>query len=150
VITSFSEAKDSFSRVVFGVHKQIFLTTQGRVGGKAFGMPVIMLSTIGRKSGKVRTTMLTSPVQDGDSVVIVASYGGDNRHPTWFLNLRDNPAVEVMMRGRTRKMNARVASSEEKERLWPRITGKYRGYSSYQRRTDRDIPVVILEPRPGA
>jgi len=146
VIPSFSDAKDLSARVIFGVHKQIFLTTQGRIGGSAFGMPVLMLTTTGRRSGKQRTTMLTSPVQDGESVVIVASYGGDNRHPTWFLNLRANPDVEVTMQGRSRKMKAHIASMEEKNELWPQVTRKYRGYGSYQRRTDRDIPLVILEP----
>jgi deazaflavin-dependent oxidoreductase (nitroreductase family) len=109
-------------------------------------MPVLMLGTIGRKSGKLRTTMLTSPVQDGNALVIVASYGGDNRHPTWFLNLQANPDVEVTMRGRTRNMRARVASTEERAGLWPRVTQKYRGYASYQKRTVREIPLVILEP----
>jgi len=143
---SLTDLKDLSAKVVFGLHKQLFVSTKGRIGGKAFGMPVLMLSTIGRKSGKVRTTMLTSPVQDGEDVIIIASYGGDNRHPTWFLNLRDNPEVEITMQGRTRKMKAHVATAEEKEALWPRVTGKYRGYASYQTRTDRDIPVVILSP----
>lgn len=114
--------------------------------GNAFGMPVIILRTTGRKSGKVRETMLTSPIQEKGTVVVVASYGGDKRHPAWFLNLRENPDVEITMRGRTQKMRARIASEDEKARMWPRITETYRGYSSYQRRTDRDIPVVLLEP----
>ena len=139
-------AKDLSARVIFGLHRQIFLTTKGRIGGKAFGMPVLMLNTIGRKSGKVRSTMLTSPVQDGEKVVIIASYGGDNRHPTWFLNLRDNPEVEITMQGRRRKMKAHIATAEEKDAIWPQVTGKYKGYAAYQKRTDRDIPVVILEP----
>jgi len=120
--------------------------TNGRIGNSGFGMPVLILATTGRKSGRVRTTMLTSPVQEGDSVVLVASFGGDNRHPAWFLNLRDNPDVEVTMRGSPRKMRARVASSDEKDRLWPQVIAKYKGYAAYQRRTDRDIPLVILEP----
>jgi deazaflavin-dependent oxidoreductase (nitroreductase family) len=90
--------------------------------------------------------MLTSPVQEGDKVVIVASYGGDPRHPAWFLNLRERPDVDVLMDGGHKKMRARIASAEEKEELWPRVTAKYRGYGAYQRRTDRDIPLVILEP----
>jgi deazaflavin-dependent oxidoreductase (nitroreductase family) len=143
---SWAGMKDLSAKVLFGVHREIFKRTGGRIGGTGFGMPVLMMTTIGRKSGKPRTTMLTSPVQDGETVVIIASYGGDNRHPTWFLNLRENPDVEITMKGRTRKMKARVASSEEKEKLWPRVTAAYKGYASYQRRTDRDIPVVILEP----
>jgi deazaflavin-dependent oxidoreductase (nitroreductase family) len=109
-------------------------------------MPVLELTTIGRKTGKRRSTMLTSPVQDGDSVVLVASYGGDDRHPTWFLNLCDDPSVEITMRGRTRLMRARVASPEEKSTLWPRVVAAHKGYAQYQERTDRDIPLVILEP----
>lgn len=143
---SFSDVKDLAARVVSSMHEQLFRATKGRIGGTGLGMPVLILATTGRKSGKVRTTMLTSPVQEGEAIVIVASYGGDNRHPAWFLNLRDNPDVEVTMRGATRKMKARVASIDEKARLWPRVTEKYRGYAAYQRRTDRDIPLVILEP----
>jgi len=78
--------------------------------------------------------------------VLVASYGGDDRHPAWFLNLREKPDVEVTMLGRTRNMRARLASAKEKAELWPQITKAYRGYASYQRRTQRDIPMVILEP----
>jgi deazaflavin-dependent oxidoreductase (nitroreductase family) len=138
--------KDAVARLVTGLHERVFRATKGRVAGKAFGMPVIMLTTTGRKSGKPRTTMLTSPVRDGDKVVIVASYGGDDRHPAWFLNLRENPDVEVTMEGHTRRMRARIASAEDKDELWPRCIKAYKGYAGYQQRTDRDIPLVILEP----
>lgn len=138
--------KDCVARSVSGLHGALFKTTNGRVGGSAFGMPVVMLTTTGRKSGQPRTTMLTSPVQDGDAVVLVASYGGDDRHPAWFLNLRDNPAVEIRMRGQHRAMHAHVAGPDEKAALWPRVTAAYSGYAQYQTRTTRDIPLVILEP----
>jgi deazaflavin-dependent oxidoreductase (nitroreductase family) len=138
--------KDAVMRVVTGVHRNVYKVSGGRLGGSLGGMPVVMLTTIGRKSGEPRTTMLTSPVQEGDNIVLIASYGGDDRHPKWFLNLRDNPDVEVKFRGRSKHMHARIASSEEKEALWPRVTKAYRGYAGYQRRTERDIPVVILEP----
>jgi len=146
VLPSFSNFKDLTTKVLAGLHKELFQRSGGRIGGMGFGMPVLILKTIGRKSGKERATMLTSPVQEGETVVIVASYGGDNRHPTWFLNLEANPDVEITMEGRTRQMKARVASSEERAELWPRVTGKYRGYASYQTRTDREIPLVLLEP----
>jgi deazaflavin-dependent oxidoreductase (nitroreductase family) len=146
VIPSWSGSKDVAAKVVSGLHKVIFQTTKGRIGGTGFGMPVLLLTTIGRKSGRPRETMLTSPVQDGEKLVIVASYGGDNRNPTWLLNLRENPDVEVTMGGSKRHMTARVASSDERAELWPRVTSKYRGYASYQTRTDREIPLVILEP----
>jgi deazaflavin-dependent oxidoreductase (nitroreductase family) len=106
--------KDVMARLVTGLHATVFRASNGRIGNKGFGMPVVMLTTTGRKSGKRRTTMPTSPTQEGESIVLVASYGGDDRHPAWFLNLRDNPEVEVTMRGETRPMRARVASSEEK------------------------------------
>lgn len=142
-------AKDVFLRSVNVVHRTVFRLTNGRLGGRGAGMPVLELTTIGRRSRSPRTVMLTSPVQDGDRIVIVASYGGDDRHPAWFLNLRDNPAVEVTMGGANRSMRARVASAEEKADLWPRVVAGYKGYAQYQKRTDRDIPLVILEPLHG-
>jgi deazaflavin-dependent oxidoreductase (nitroreductase family) len=127
-------------------HRALVRGTGGRVGGTGFGMPVVILTTTGRKSGKQRETMLTSPVHDGNRVVLVASYGGDDRHPAWFLNLRDNPDVELEMRGKKRPMRARVATAGEKAELWPEVTTAYKGYAQYQTKTERDIPLVILEP----
>lgn len=115
--------------------------------GNMAGMPVVMLTTTGRKSGQPRTTMLTSPVQDGDKVIVVASKGGHAHHPTWFLNLRDDPKVGATIGGKKMQMMARIASPEQKAELWPRVTSKYNGYAGYQEKTDRDIPLVILEPR---
>jgi deazaflavin-dependent oxidoreductase (nitroreductase family) len=141
-----ANAKDIGARIVTGFHEAVFRLSKGRIGNRGFGMPVLILTTTGRKTGKQRTTMLTSPVQDGDQLVLVASYGGDDRHPTWFLNLRDNPQVEITMDGRARRMRARVATPEEKEKLWPRVVAAYRGYGQYQKRTERDIPLVICDP----
>ena len=141
-----TNAKDQLARFLTGLHEAVFRASNGRILGRVAGMPVVLLTTTGRKSGKKRSTMLTTPVQDGERLVLVASYGGDPRHPTWFLNLRDDADVEVTMGGRTRPMRARVASAEEKAELWPRVTAAYRGYAGYQRRTERDIPLVILEP----
>jgi deazaflavin-dependent oxidoreductase (nitroreductase family) len=141
-----ANTKDVAARIVTGFHRAVFGMSNGRLANRGFGMPVVELTTTGRKTGKRRSTMLTSPVQDGDKVVLVASYGGDDRHPTWFLNLRDDPKVEITMNGRTRPMQARVASPEEKAELWPRVVAAYKGYAQYQTRTDRDIPLVILEP----
>jgi deazaflavin-dependent oxidoreductase (nitroreductase family) len=145
-----SEIKDAVMRVVNAFHRNLVQVTGGRVGGTLAGMPVVILTTTGRKSGQPRTTMLTSPVQQGDNIVLVASYGGDDRHPKWFLNLRDNPDVEVKYKGRKKPMRARVATAEEKDALWPRVTTAYKGYAGYQTKTERDIPLVILEPRESA
>lgn len=141
-----SNPKDTVARLVNVFHRTVFNTTKGRLLGKLGGMPVVMLTTKGRKSGKPRTTMLTSPVQEGDALVLVASYGGDDRHPTWFLNLRDEPQVEVVMGGHRLQMTARAATPEEKADLWPRVTAAYGGYAGYQKKTERDIPLVILTP----
>ena len=141
-----ANAKDMMMRVVTGFHKAVFRASNGRLANRGYGMPVLQLTTTGRKSGKRRTTMLTSPVQDGDRMVLVASNGGDDRHTNWYLNLRDDPNVEITMDGRTRPMRARVASADKKAELWPRVVAAHRGYAQYQTRTNRDIPLVILEP----
>ncbi|MDQ1402302.1 MAG: hypothetical protein QOG03_618 [Actinomycetota bacterium] len=142
-----TDLKNELFKVVTGFHEAIFKATQGRLGGRVAGMPVLILHTTGRKSGQRRSTMLTTPVKDEDRIVIVASKGGDPKHPTWFLNLEANPDVEVTIDGGTKPMKARTATKAEKDELWPQITGTYKGYAGYQQRTDRDIPVVILEPR---
>lgn len=140
------QIKDFVMRQVTWAHETLFKASRGRLAGRLAGMPVVMLTTTGRKTGRPRTTMLTSPVQDGAAFVLVASYGGDDRHPQWFLNLRDNPEVGVTALGRTQTMQARVASPDEKAALWPRVTKAYKGYAGYQTKTERDIPLVILEP----
>jgi deazaflavin-dependent oxidoreductase (nitroreductase family) len=139
--------KDALARGANVLHRALVKGTGGRIGGTGFGMPVVILTTTGRKSGKQRETMLTAPVHNDDRVVLVASYGGDDRHPAWFLNLRDNPDVELEMRGKKRPMLARVATAEEKSALWPDVTEAYKGYAQYQTKTERDIPLVILEPK---
>lgn len=140
------DLKDNLFKVWTGVHKVLFKTSNGRILGKAAGMRVVVLTTTGRKSGQPRETMLTTPVVDGDTVVLVASYGGDDRHPAWYLNLTANPDVEIVMDGQRRKMTARSATAAEKAELWPRVIASYKGYAGYQKRTDRDIPVVVLTP----
>src|SRR5437870_13797393 len=137
---------DAIFKLGNGVHRAVFRATNGRVFGKFFGMPVVMLTTTGRKTGKARTSMLTAPVVDGDKVVLVASKGGDPKHPMWLLNLKANPDVEATFDGKKRKMRAHVATPEEKERLWPQVVASYKGYGQYQTKTTRDIPLVILEP----
>ena len=138
--------KDAFYKVGTGIHRVVFNISKGRFFGKAFGMPLVELVTTGRRSGKQRSTMLTVPIVDGGRLVLVASFGGDDRHPAWYLNLRANPEVRVTMAGSTRTMIARTATEEERFELWPQITSVYEGYARYQKRTERPIPVIILEP----
>jgi deazaflavin-dependent oxidoreductase (nitroreductase family) len=132
-------------------HRAILRLSGGRALTSPFGMPAVELHVIGRKSGLRRTTMLTAPIIDDRRVVIVASKGGDDRDPEWFRNLVANPDVEltVVKTGTTRLCRARVASAQEKAEMWPTIVAAYKGYAGYQKRTKRDIPVVICEPRPA-
>ena len=132
------------------VHRGLLTVTGGRIGWTAGGMPALELTTTGRKSGQPRSVMLTSPLQEDDAIVIVASRGGDDQHPAWFLNLRDDPRVEVSFKGEpARPMTARVADADERARMWPLVTGKYKNYAGYQHKTDREIPLVVLEPAPA-
>ena len=122
----------------------------GRLGWRFSGMPVIELTTTGRKSGQSRATMLTSPYQENSTIVIVASRGGDDHHPAWFLNLRDDPNVLVKIGPESPKpMLAEVADAETRARIWPQITSDHRNYAGYQNRTDREIPLVLLHPIEG-
>lgn len=138
---------DAGMRAINTLHRGVLAATGGRLGSRLGTMDVVELHTIGRSSGRRRTTMLTTPISDAEKLVLVASKGGSDSHPAWYLNLRSNPDVEVTVSGETRKMRARTASPEEKDELWPRIVGAYPGYARYQRKTGRDIPVVICEPR---
>ncbi len=139
---------DLLMKTMNGVHRVVLKVSGGRLGWDAGDMPVVELTTIGRKSGEPRSVMLTSPVQEGDTIVVVASRGGDDRHPAWFLNLRDNPDVEVTTRSGTTPMHARVADADERARLWPLVIADHKNYAGYQTKTDREIPLVLLEPRP--
>ena len=133
-------------RVTNLIHRSVVNASGGRFANSALGMPVVQLHTTGRKSGKPRVTMLTAPIADDQKVVLVASKGGDDRNPDWFLNLQANPDVEVTIKGETRPMKARVAPPEEKKELWSQIVSDHKNYAKYQTRTQRDIPVVICEP----
>ncbi len=132
-----------------GIHRLWQRLSFGRAGWNISGMPVIELTTTGRKSGVKRSTMLTSPVQVNDSYVVVASRGGSDEHPAWFLNLRDDARVEVVIEGGPRHDRlAHVANPEERAILWPQITAKYPNYAGYQKKTQREIPLVLLTPVP--
>ena len=130
-----------------GIHRAVLTVSRGKLGWSASNMPVLELTTTGRKSGEPRSVMLTSPVQEGDTFVVVASRGGDDTHPAWFLNLRDDPEVQVATGGGPKRpYRAEVADTDERARLWPEITRDHDNYAGYQRKTDREIPVVLLRP----
>ncbi len=106
---------------------------------------MLILTTTGRRSGRPHEVPLLY-LRDGESLVVIASYGGRPNHPDWHLNLVAHSEAEVQIRGRRQAVTARMASSEERAMWWPRIVAAYEGYSQYQSRTDRLIPVVFLEP----
>jgi deazaflavin-dependent oxidoreductase (nitroreductase family) len=129
------------------VHRVLLRASGGRLGWHFSGMPVIELTTTGRKSGQPRATMLTSPYQEDSTIVVVASRGGDDTNPAWFLNLRDDPRVMVKVGPEPPiRMTAEIADSNERARIWPIIANKHRNYAGYQRKTEREIPLVLLRP----
>lgn len=138
---------DLFLKGMNTFHRTVQRISGGRLGWETANMTVVELTTTGRKSGRPHTVLLTSPVRDGDAIVVVASRGGADHHPAWFLNLRDAPDVEVAVGGKPKRpMRARVADPDERARLWPQVVAKYKGYGNYQAKTDREIPLVLLEP----
>ena len=133
-------------RVMRG-HAAIYRATNGLIGHRLPGLPpTLLLDHVGAKSGIERTTPLLY-VEDRPDVVVVASKGGHPRHPAWYHNLRANPDTTVQIGAERRRVRARVATPQERERLWPKAVAAYREYRHYQERTRREIPLVILERR---
>jgi deazaflavin-dependent oxidoreductase (nitroreductase family) len=134
-------------RRLMGGHTWIYRATNGRVGHRFPGAPpVLLLDHVGAKSGIERTTPLLY-IDDPPNVLIVASKGGHPRHPAWYHNLGAHPDTTVQIGAESRPVRARVATPAERERLWPKALATYAGYRGYQERTEREIPLVILEPR---
>ncbi len=134
-------------RRLMGVHTFVYRASGGLVGHRFPGGPsMLLLEHKGAKSGQVRTSPLLY-VEDGDDVVIVASKGGNPRNPAWFYNLKANPDTTVRIGREQRDVHARVATKAERPRLWRKAVKAYSGYRGYQQRTDREIPLVVLEPR---
>jgi deazaflavin-dependent oxidoreductase (nitroreductase family) len=132
------------------IHRGALTLTRGRLGWRLKGMPALELTTTGRKTGQQRSVMLTSPYQEGDLIVVVASRGGDDTSPGWFHNVVALSDVEVSFQGKPRApMTASVATPEERARLWPLVTADHEHYAGYQTKTEREIPLVLLRPRTG-
>ncbi|HEY2141669.1 MAG TPA: nitroreductase family deazaflavin-dependent oxidoreductase [Solirubrobacteraceae bacterium] len=130
-----------------GGHTTVYRATHGLIGHRFPGAPpMLLLDHVGAKSATKRTSPLVY-MREGDDLVIVASKGGYPKNPAWFFNLKANPDTEVQVGSRRRPVRARVANPEERARLWPKVLKVYGGYEDYQRRTEREIPLVILEPR---
>jgi deazaflavin-dependent oxidoreductase (nitroreductase family) len=127
------------------VHRALYRVTGGRIGKRAGKASMLLLTTLGRRSGQQRVTPLLY-VEDGPRFVVVASNAGDDRNPAWLLNLRKQPAARVQVGSQHIAVQAREASDAECERLWPKLLASYSHYTAYRSRTQRHIPVVMLEP----
>jgi deazaflavin-dependent oxidoreductase (nitroreductase family) len=138
-------ARNAMGRGAKKLHSSIYRASDGRVWGKMFGGSVLLLNTTGRKSGQRRTTPLLYAM-DGEDFVLMASNGGASYHPAWYLNLMANPEATVEIGDREVRVRAEEAPQEEKARLWQKMVEIYSGYDNYQRKTEREIPVVVLHP----
>ncbi len=125
------------------LHVPIYRATRGRIGHKTGAIEQLLLTTTGRKSGLCRTLPLTY-MRDGNDHVVVASHGGNDRHPAWWLNLSAHPEAEIQIRGDVMRVTALEATGAERERLWPLLTAMNPIYLRYELLTDRAIPVVVL------
>jgi deazaflavin-dependent oxidoreductase (nitroreductase family) len=132
--------------VLYGdAHVKAYLETDGEQGHDwRNGAPTLILTTVGRKSGEERLSPLIYGMA-GDNPMIVASKGGHPQHPAWYLNIRANPEVQVQIRGDKFTAHARDATPEERPELWKQMAEIWPDYDNYQRKTDREIPIVILE-----
>jgi deazaflavin-dependent oxidoreductase (nitroreductase family) len=138
-----SESDDN----LFGAeHVRVYRETGGARGYDWRGAKVLLLTTTGRRSGEQRTTPLIHGV-DGDRWVIIASKGGAPEHPDWYLNLQAQPEIEIQVQADEVPVTARTAEGDERERLWAAMRGEWPAYDDYQEKTDREIPVVVLERR---
>ncbi len=132
---------------LMGGHAAVYRATSGLVGHRFPGAPpMLLLDHVGAKTATRRTSPLVY-IRDGANVILVASKGGYPKNPGWFFNLKANPDTEVQIGSQRTLVRARVADPAERKRLWPKVVKVYGGYEDYQRRTDREIPLVILEPR---
>ena len=141
-----SKALNAVGKAFTKAHSSVYRATGGKFAGTmGSGKPVLLLNTIGRKSGDKRTHPLLY-MADGEDMIIVASAAGAPKHPAWYLNLKANPETTVEVGDREVPVRAEEADAEEKARLWPKLVEMYSGYENYQKKTDRPIPVVVLHP----
>jgi F420H(2)-dependent quinone reductase len=132
-------------KVIGTLHRWMYRVSGGKLGKSFFGSPILLLTTTGRRTRRPRTWPLTY-LPDGDRLIVIASNGGQPNHPAWYLNLRATPQVSVQLGDRVRTMVAQTAEGDEGARLWSRVVEEYPAYAEYQRKTDRQIPVVVLHP----
>lgn len=137
--------RDSRVKRYSALHRDLYRATGGVVGRRLVANDMLLLTTRGRNTGRPHTVPLLY-LREGDDLVVVASYGGRDRHPDWYVNLLREPTATAQIRNRKLQVKARTADPEERALWWPRIVDAYSDYAEYQLRTDREIPVVLLEP----
>jgi F420H(2)-dependent quinone reductase len=128
-----------------GAHAGVYRATGGKLFGRMGKSPILLLNTVGRKSGKKRTSPLLYAM-DGEDFVVIASKGGASAHPAWYLNLMATPEATVEIEDREVRVRAEEADSEEKSRLWQKMVEMYPAYDAYQEKTEREIPLLVLRP----
>ncbi|MEE8311962.1 MAG: nitroreductase family deazaflavin-dependent oxidoreductase [Candidatus Binatia bacterium] len=138
--------KNAVVELFWKIHPKLYRWTGGRFGGRLMGLPVLLLTTRGRRSGEPRTKALTY-LPRGDDFIVIASYLGEPKHPAWWLNLTADPEAEVLVRGETVSVRSREAEGEERTELWREVVARTPDYDEYRRRTQRRIPVIVLERR---
>jgi deazaflavin-dependent oxidoreductase (nitroreductase family) len=134
-------------RIFSKFHGGLYRFSRGRIATKIGNLQIIMLTTTGRKSGKKRVVPLAS-IPTGKEYMIIASYGGNSLHPAWFLNLRENPNIEIQIGTRITKAKAAIVekADDRYQQLWQKATNIYHGFDNYQKATSRNIPIVIIKP----
>lgn len=134
--------------LITAVHRFVYQQSGGRIGSRLPGQRFLLLTTIGRRTGRPRVMPLLY-IRDGDRFVVVGSNAGDDRPPAWWRNLQAQPAAQVQAGREHHLVSAHRAQGAELDALWPRLDASYRYYADYRRRTPREIPVVVLEPVPN-
>ncbi|MEN8235616.1 MAG: nitroreductase family deazaflavin-dependent oxidoreductase [Actinomycetota bacterium] len=136
--------RDRTAKYLSTLHRVLFRSTRGAIGRRFVHNDVCLLTTTGRRTGKAHTVPLLY-LHDGDALVVIASWGGRDYAPDWYLNLLDDPSGVVQVLGDRWPVRARTADPKERAEWWPRVLAAYDGYAVYESRTDREIPVVFLE-----
>ncbi len=132
-------------RALFWFHTKVYRLTGGRILGKIGDAPVLLLTTTGRKSGKPRIRPLLY-LADGAAYIVIASNSGSLTHPAWYRNLRSNPSATIRLGRCSLAVTAEASTGEERARLWAKALEMYPSYDTYQKRTAREIPVIVLKP----
>lgn len=137
--------RDRTAKHLSTLHRALYRLTGGRIGRRLVDNDMLLLTTTGRRTGTEHTVPLLY-LRDDSNLVVIASWGGRDRHPEWYLNLLAHPSATVQINGDRFQVTASPADASRRERLWPQVLGAYDGYRVYQSRTERQIPLVILEP----